>query len=69
MMFGMCFGLWASIFYPCLWLYQYNNKGRTYEAAMLVERAYKKKVKEQEDAEEAAEAAAEAAAAGAADEE
>jgi len=68
-MFGLCFGLWSSIFFPCLWLYQFNNRHRTYDAAMLKERAYKRKLKEQEDAEEAAERAAEEAAAAAGEEE
>ena len=58
-MFGLCFSLWASIYFPFLWLYQYNNRNRTFEAAMKKERAYKKKLREQEEAEEAAERAAE----------
>ena len=49
-MFGLAFGIWAVFFYPALWLYQYNNRNRTYEAAMLKERAYKKKLREQEEA-------------------
>jgi hypothetical protein len=61
--FGLTFGIWASIFFPCLWLYKYNNTGRTYEAAMIKERAHKKKLKDIEEAEEAAERAAEEAAA------
>ena len=68
-MFGMCFGIWASIFFPCLWLYQYNNRNRTYEACMVKERAYKKKLREQEEAEEEAERLAEEAAAAAGDDE
>lgn len=63
-MFGLCFSVWASLYFPCLWIYQANNKARGYEAAMVKERAHKKKLKEIEEAEEAAEAAAEAAAGG-----
>ena len=68
-MFGLCFGLWASIYFPCIWIYQYNNRGRTFEAAMTKERAYKKKLREQELAEEEAERAAEEAAAAAGEDE
>ncbi len=54
-MFGLVFGIWGTIFYPCLWLYQYNNRNRGFEAAMAKERAHKKKLREQELAEEASE--------------
>ena len=59
--FGMAFSMWATFYFPVLWVYQANNKGRTYEACMAKEKAFKKKKRELEEAEEAAEAAAEAA--------
>lgn len=60
-MFGLCFGIWSSIYFPTLWLYQYDNRNRTYEACMIKERAHKKKLRDQELAEEEAENAATAA--------
>merc|ERR1719445_512520 len=58
--FGMAFSMWATFYFPVLWVYQANNRERTYEACMKKERAFKKKKRELEEAEEAAEAAAEA---------
>lgn len=37
---------------PFLYVYRLNNRHRTYEAAMVKERAHKKKLKDLEDAEE-----------------
>jgi hypothetical protein len=34
-----------------LFFYKFNNKGRTYAAAMIKEKAHKKRLKEIEDAE------------------
>ena len=52
--FGLAFSMWATFYYPVLWVYQANNRGRTYEAAMLKEKAWKKKKREEEEAEEGA---------------
>jgi len=49
--------MWATFYYPVLYIYQSNNKHRGYEAAMIKERAHKKKLK---DLETAAESVAEA---------
>ena len=57
--FGLTFGIWASIYFPCLWIYQANNKSRGFEAAITKERAHKKKLRDIEEAEEAAEREAE----------
>lgn len=53
--FGLTFGLWATFYYPTLYVYQANNKHRTYEAAITKERAHKKKLRELEAAEESSE--------------
>lgn len=51
------FGVAVVSFYLCklpiLWLYQANNANRTYKAAMIKEKAHKKKLKDQEEKEEA----------------
>lgn len=53
-MFGLVFGIWASFYYPVLFVYQANNKHRTYDAAIAKEKAYKKLQREKEAAAEAA---------------
>jgi hypothetical protein len=50
-MFGLVFGIWASFYFPVLHVYQYNNRHRTLEAAMVKERANKKALREKELAE------------------
>lgn len=56
--FGLAFTFYYTITIPFITVYQSNNNHRTFESAMIKERAHKKKLKEIEDAEEAAEAAA-----------
>lgn len=63
--FSIAFGIWAGITYPVLYVYQSNNKHRTFAAAIAKERAHKKKLRELEKQAEEAEAAAAAAAGGA----
>lgn len=53
--FGLAFSMYYAIVIPTLAIYKSNNKHRTYEAAMIKERAHKKKLKELEDAEAASE--------------
>ncbi len=56
--FGLTFGLWATFYYPTLYVYQANNQHRTFNAAIAKERAHKKKLREAEAAAEAAEGGA-----------
>ena len=28
--FGLAFGMWATFYFPVLWVYQANNRARTY---------------------------------------
>ena len=58
--FGLTFGFWAAIYFPTLYVYRSNNIHRTYEAAMIKERAHKKKLRDLEKLEEEAAAASEA---------
>ena len=43
--FGAAFVMYYAIYTPVVTIYQSNNKNRTYEAAMIKERAHKKKLK------------------------
>jgi hypothetical protein len=43
--------MYYAIYTPFVTIYQTNNAHRTYEAAMIKERAHKKKLKDIEDAE------------------
>ena len=56
--FGLAFTFYYAVTIPFITTYQANNKHRSLEAAMVVERAHKKKLRDIEEAEEAAEAAA-----------
>jgi uncharacterized membrane protein len=56
--FGLTFGLWATFYFPTLYVYQANNAHRTFNAAITKERAHKKKIRDAEIAAEEAEAAA-----------
>jgi hypothetical protein len=49
--FSTAFAMYYTIYYPFVTAYKTNNAHRTYEAAMIKERAHKKKLKELEDAE------------------
>jgi len=49
--FGSAFVMYYAIYTPFVTIYQTNNAHRTYEAAMIKERAHKKKLKDIEDAE------------------
>ena len=51
LIFGIAFFLFHSFYDPFLYFYIANNKHRTYEAAMVKERAHKKKLKDLEAAE------------------
>jgi hypothetical protein len=50
---GLTFLFWAGSYYSVLYLYQRNNRHRTFEAAIAKEKAHKKRLR---DAELAAEA-------------
>lgn len=50
-----CFTTYHMIRQPFLYFYRMNNKHRTYATAKAKEVAYKKKMRELEEAEEAAE--------------
>lgn len=50
--FSLAFVMYYSIYIPFKTVYQSNNAHRTYEAAMVRERAHKKKLKEAEEASE-----------------
>lgn len=50
-MFGLVFGIWGTIFYPCLSAANTIIAIKGFEAAMAKERAHKKKLREQELAE------------------
>jgi len=52
--FGLSFGLWATFYYPMLWIYQANNKHRTFQAAIAKEKAFKRAMREKEQAEQTA---------------
>jgi hypothetical protein len=54
--FGLTFGLWATFYFPTLYVYQANNAHRTFAAAIAKEKAHKRKLREAEAAAEAAEA-------------
>ena len=52
LLFSIAFVGFYMVRQPILAIYKANNKNRTYEAAMVKEKAYKKKMRELEEAEE-----------------
>ena len=53
--FGLTITFFHMLYDPFLYFYRLNNKHRTYEAAMVKEKAHQKKLREAEEAEEAEE--------------